>query len=69
MNARAGWSGVGIDLATNVATPQALRTAVRTVLDTESYRARAAHMAKAFQRTDTRAEILRVVTELSRDVG
>jgi len=33
VNARVAWSGVGIDLATNEPTPEALRSAVRTVLD------------------------------------
>jgi UDP:flavonoid glycosyltransferase YjiC (YdhE family) len=31
VNARVGWSGVGINLATNEPTPDALREAVRTL--------------------------------------
>jgi UDP:flavonoid glycosyltransferase YjiC (YdhE family) len=42
VNARVAWSGVGIDLATNEPTPQALRAAVRAVLDKPNYRARVA---------------------------
>lgn len=34
VNARVAWSGVGINLATNDPAPEALRLAVRTVLDT-----------------------------------
>jgi MGT family glycosyltransferase len=63
VNARVAWSGVGINLATNKATPQALREAVRTVLDTPDYRARAKAMADAYGRIDTRAEVLRIVRE------
>jgi MGT family glycosyltransferase len=67
VNARIGWSGVGINLATNAPTPQVLRDAVRTVLDVRSYRARASLLAREFARIDTRAEILRIVGELSQN--
>ncbi|MDQ0392142.1 glycosyltransferase [Labrys monachus] len=63
VNARVAWSGVGIDLATNEPTPQALRQAVRTVLDTPNYRARSRQMAGEFAEIDTRSEILRLVNE------
>ena len=66
VNARVAWSGVGIDLATNQPTPQALREAVRTVLDKPEYRSRASSMADEFSRIDTRSEILRIVTQASR---
>ena len=65
MNARVAWSGVGIDLKTNTPTPQMLRDAVRRVLDTQSYRARASLMAQEFAAIDTRAEILRIVAQSS----
>src|SRR6185369_13906291 len=42
VNARVAWSGVGIDLATNAPSPEALRAAVRAVLNTPRYNARAA---------------------------
>ena len=61
MNARVAWSGVGIDLATNEPTPPALREAIRTVLDTPHFRARAGATAEAFRGIDTRSEILRIV--------
>jgi MGT family glycosyltransferase len=65
VNARVAWSGVGIDLATNEPTPQALREAVRTVLDKPNYRLRAALMAEEFNAIDTRSEILRIVSQVS----
>jgi UDP:flavonoid glycosyltransferase YjiC (YdhE family) len=65
VNARVAWSGVGVNLATNNPTPQALRQAVRTVLDKPAYRSRAAKMADEFSRIDTRSEVLRIVTETS----
>ena len=65
VNARVAWSGVGIDLATNQPTPEALRQAVRSVLDTPRYNSRAADMADEFDGIDTRSEILRIVGEVS----
>ena len=55
VNARVAWSGVGIDLATNAPTPEALRQAVRSVLDTQHYNSRAAAMADEFDGIDTRS--------------
>jgi MGT family glycosyltransferase len=77
VNARVAWSGVGINLATNEPTPQALRDAVRTVLDKPDYRLRAASMAAEYAAIDTRAKIIRIVSEaaqaqdrqMSRDAG
>jgi MGT family glycosyltransferase len=66
VNARVAWSGVGIDLATNEPTPQALRDAVRTVLDTPDYRLRASMMADEFDAMDTRSQILRIVSQTAR---
>jgi UDP:flavonoid glycosyltransferase YjiC (YdhE family) len=65
VNARIAWSGVGINLATNEPTPQALREAIRTVLDKPQYRARASSMAAEFGGIDTRSEILRIVSQAS----
>jgi hypothetical protein len=65
VNARLAWSGIGIDLATNEPTPQALREAVRTVLDKPNYRLRASLMAEEFDAIDTRSEILRIVSQVS----
>jgi UDP:flavonoid glycosyltransferase YjiC (YdhE family) len=66
VNARVAWSGVGIDLATNEPTPQALREAIRTVLDKPDYRRRAALMAGEFASIDTRSEVLRIISQLGR---
>ncbi len=67
VNARVAWSGVGIDLATNEPTPQALREAIRTVLHKPNYRSRASSMAAEFHGIDTRSEILRIVSQVARD--
>jgi UDP:flavonoid glycosyltransferase YjiC (YdhE family) len=65
VNARVAWSGVGINLATNNPTPQALREAVRTVLDKPDYRSGASAMADEFKTIDTRSEILRIINQVS----
>ena len=65
VNARVAWSGVGIDLERHQPTPEALRQAVRSVLDTPRYNSRAADMADEFDGIDTRSEILRIVGEVS----
>jgi UDP:flavonoid glycosyltransferase YjiC (YdhE family) len=64
VNARIAWSGVGIDLASNQPSPQAVREAVRAVLDQPDYRARAKAMAAEFAGIDTRAEIMRIINEV-----
>jgi MGT family glycosyltransferase len=67
VNARIAWSGVGINLATNEPTPEALRDAVRTVLDKPDYRLRAGRMAAEFDAIDTSAEILRIVRQVTQE--
>jgi MGT family glycosyltransferase len=67
VNARVAWSGVGINLATNEPSRDALRRAVRTVLDEPSYRLRARLMADQFATIDTRSEIPRIVSQLVAD--
>jgi MGT family glycosyltransferase len=64
VNARVAWSGVGLNLATNEPTPEALRAAVRTVLDRPAYRMRASQMADEFARIYTRSEILSIISEV-----
>ena len=64
VNARVAWSGVGVNLATNEPTQDALRAAVRTVLDRPAYRMRASQMADEFGRIDTRSEILSIISEV-----
>jgi MGT family glycosyltransferase len=65
VNARIAWSGVGINLATNQPAPEALRDAVRAVLDQPSYGARASAMAAEFAKLDTRSEMLRIIGNIS----
>ena len=65
VNARVAWSGVGINLSTNEPTPEALREAVRTVLDRPAYRLRASQMATEFAGIDTRSKILSIIGELA----
>jgi MGT family glycosyltransferase len=67
VNARVGWSGVGINLATNEPTPDALRNAVRTVLDRPAYRMRASQMAAEFAGIDTPSKILSIIGRLGAD--
>jgi hypothetical protein len=67
VNACIAWSGAGINLATSEPTPEALRDAVRSVLDKPDYRLRAGLMAAAFAAIDTRAEILRIVRQVTQD--
>src|SRR6202795_118366 len=64
VNARVAWSGVGLNLATNEPTQEALRAAVRTVLDRPAYRMRASQMADEFARIDTRSKILSIISEV-----
>jgi MGT family glycosyltransferase len=64
VNARVAWSGVGVNLATNEPTQEALRTAVRTVLDRPAYRLRASQMAGEFARIDTRSKVLSIISEV-----
>jgi UDP:flavonoid glycosyltransferase YjiC (YdhE family) len=67
VNARVAWSGVGINLATNEPTPEALRDAVRTVLDRPAFRMRVTRMADEFAGIDTRSEVLRIISRLAAD--
>jgi UDP:flavonoid glycosyltransferase YjiC (YdhE family) len=57
------WSGVGVNLATNEPTPEALRAAVCTVLDRPAYRMRASQMADEFARIDTRSQVLSIIKQ------
>jgi UDP:flavonoid glycosyltransferase YjiC (YdhE family) len=67
VNARVAWSGVGINLATNTPTKEALRDAVRTVLDQPGYRLRASQIRDEFAGIDTPSELLRIITQLVAD--
>jgi UDP:flavonoid glycosyltransferase YjiC (YdhE family) len=67
VNARVAWSGVGINLATNAPTKEALRDAVRTVLDQRGYRLRASQIRDEFAGIDTPSELLRIISQLVAD--
>lgn len=62
VNARIAWSGAGIDLATNDPTPEAIRQAVRTVLDAPGHRREARRLAAEFATYDAKAEILQLLS-------
>jgi UDP:flavonoid glycosyltransferase YjiC (YdhE family) len=63
VSARVAWSGVGVNLATNAPTAEALRPAVRSVLDDPKFRAQAALYAEEARGIDTRSEILRILRQ------
>jgi hypothetical protein len=67
VNARVAWSGVGINLATNEPTQEAMRNAVRSVLDKPIYRLRALQLAEEFAGIDTRSKILSIISRLAAD--
>jgi UDP:flavonoid glycosyltransferase YjiC (YdhE family) len=67
VNARVAWSGVGIDLATNEPSHEALRSAVRAVLDRPDYRLRAEQMADEFAAMDTGSRIPEIIGQLVAD--
>lgn len=62
--ARVEWTGSGINLRTGTPTPAAVRAAVRTVLNDDSYLARARDLEAAFARKDGVAEIAALVDEV-----
>jgi UDP:flavonoid glycosyltransferase YjiC (YdhE family) len=63
VNARIGWSGAGINLKTNNPTPDAIRTAVRTALDTPDYLRHAQRLAAKFASHDARTATMRLVRQ------
>ena len=58
IGARIGWSGAGLNLATNTPTVRALREAIETVLGQTPFRARAATLARDFERLDSGRAVL-----------
>ena len=58
VSANVQWSGAGIDLRTNQATPEMVRSAARQILDTTVWRDRAIELAEDFAQHDTEAELL-----------
>jgi UDP:flavonoid glycosyltransferase YjiC (YdhE family) len=66
VNARIGWSGAGINLATNTPSADALRVAVTRVLDEPSFRQQAAALRDAFAARDAMTGILGAIDDLAR---
>lgn len=66
VNARIGWSGVGLNLGTNTPTPEAVGEAVSRVLDDPGFRQRAGVVGAAFAARDAMAAILMAVDDLGR---
>jgi UDP:flavonoid glycosyltransferase YjiC (YdhE family) len=63
VNARIAWSGAGIDLKTNNPTPDAIRTAVRTALDSPNCGRHARRLATEYATHDARASTLRLLRQ------
>jgi UDP:flavonoid glycosyltransferase YjiC (YdhE family) len=61
VSAHVQWSGAGIDLRTNQANPEMVRTAARQILDSSVYRDRARELAKEFAQHDTETELLNLL--------
>jgi UDP:flavonoid glycosyltransferase YjiC (YdhE family) len=61
VSAHVQWAGIGIDLRTNQADPDAVRAAARQVLDSPVYRERSKELALEFASHDTEAELLRLI--------
>jgi UDP:flavonoid glycosyltransferase YjiC (YdhE family) len=59
--ARVAWSGAGLNLKTGKPTPQAVRNAVRTILDDSRYRARAQMLAAEYRRFDPIQRVTQIV--------
>lgn len=64
VSTRIAWSGAGINLRTNAPGESDILAAVTTLLNEPGYKARAREMASEFAKIDTRAEVLRIATEL-----
>ncbi|MGI3902435.1 MAG: nucleotide disphospho-sugar-binding domain-containing protein [Janthinobacterium lividum] len=63
--ARISWAGVGIDLASNAPTSEALQAAVSEVLETERFRAKARSLAAKFSALDAAREVCSVLDSLA----
>ncbi|MCJ2019113.1 glycosyltransferase [Methylobacterium sp. E-065] len=66
VNARVGWSGAGINLATNTPSPDILQEAVARVLTEPAFRQRGGALKAAFASRDAMAGILMAVDDLAR---
>ncbi|WP_433965898.1 glycosyltransferase [Tunturiibacter gelidiferens] len=67
VSAHVQWSGAGIDLRTNQATPEAIRHAVDEIFTQPGYRERAQQLSLEFASHDLEAELLSLIEECVRD--
>jgi UDP:flavonoid glycosyltransferase YjiC (YdhE family) len=67
VSAHVQWSGAGIDLRTNRATPQTIRHAVDEIYAQPRYRERAHQLALEFDSHDVKAELLILIEECVRE--
>src|SRR5262245_52138070 len=63
--ARVAWSGAGVNLKTAKPTPQAVRTAVRAILDNPRYGAKARALASEYRSYDPIASVVQVVETIT----
>jgi MGT family glycosyltransferase len=67
VSAHVQWSGAGIDLRTNQATPEAIKHAVDEIFAQPGYRERAQQLSLAFANHDVESELLSLIEECVRD--
>jgi UDP:flavonoid glycosyltransferase YjiC (YdhE family) len=63
--ARVEWTGVGVDLGTNKPTPEAIKEAVKTVLENESFRLKAKDIEAKMAKFDAIGTGVKSIEELS----
>ena len=63
VSAHVQWSGAGIDLRTNQATPEAIRHAVDEIFTQPGYRERAQQLSFEFASHEVKAELLSLIEE------
>jgi MGT family glycosyltransferase len=67
VSAHVQWSGAGIDLRTNQATPEAIRHAVNEIFTQPGYRKRAQQLSLEFASHDVEAELISLIKECVRE--
>jgi MGT family glycosyltransferase len=68
VSAHVQWSGAGIDLRANQATPEAIKHAVDEIFTQPGYRERAEQLSLEFASHDVEAELLSLIEECVRDI-
>jgi UDP:flavonoid glycosyltransferase YjiC (YdhE family) len=63
VSAHVQWSGAGIDLRTNPATPEAIKDAANVIFTQPGYRERAQQPSLEFSSHDVEAELLSLIEE------